>query len=67
MWDRVAGKPPVEEQRGTIIVPAAGSDPDMKALAEETPTLWIIDRQGILREEADRARLEEQVLRYLDE
>jgi thiol-disulfide isomerase/thioredoxin len=31
------------------------------------PTLWIIDRQGVLREEGDRARLEEQVLQYLDE
>ncbi|MHC5002286.1 MAG: TlpA family protein disulfide reductase [Planctomycetota bacterium] len=31
------------------------------------PTLWIIDRNGILREEADREKLEEQVLRYLDE
>jgi thiol-disulfide isomerase/thioredoxin len=31
------------------------------------PTLWIIDRQGILREEGDRENLEEQVLRFLDE
>jgi thiol-disulfide isomerase/thioredoxin len=31
------------------------------------PTLWVIDRNGILREEVDRDRLEETVLRYLDE
>ncbi|NNF42160.1 MAG: redoxin domain-containing protein [Phycisphaerales bacterium] len=31
------------------------------------PTLWIIDRHGVLREEADRDRLEEQLVGYLDE
>jgi thiol-disulfide isomerase/thioredoxin len=31
------------------------------------PTLWIIDRAGVLREEGDRSRLEEQVLKYLNE
>ena len=31
------------------------------------PTLWIIDREGVLREEGDRSRLEEQVLQYLNE
>jgi thiol-disulfide isomerase/thioredoxin len=31
------------------------------------PTLWIIDRKGVFRERADRDRLEEQILKYLDE
>jgi len=31
------------------------------------PTLWIIDRRGILREEGDRENLEEQLRRYLEE
>ena len=31
------------------------------------PTLWIIDRKGILREQVDREHLEETILRYLDE
>jgi hypothetical protein len=31
------------------------------------PTLWIIDRKGVLREEVDRDELEQTVLRYLEE
>jgi thiol-disulfide isomerase/thioredoxin len=31
------------------------------------PTLWIIDRNGVLREEGDRENLEEQVGKFLDE
>lgn len=31
------------------------------------PTLWIIDRKGVLREEGDRENLEEQVKKFLEE
>jgi thiol-disulfide isomerase/thioredoxin len=31
------------------------------------PTLWIIDREGVLREEGDRENLEEQVRGFLEE
>jgi len=31
------------------------------------PTLWVIDRKGVLREEVDRDELEATVLRYLEE
>ena len=31
------------------------------------PTLWIIDRKGVLRQEVDRDQLEETLLRFLEE
>lgn len=31
------------------------------------PTLWIIDRQGVLREKVEANNLEKQILRYLEE